>query len=122
MIQARPYEFTAAQYGKMRCISGPSSRDNYCYVDDPYVEKVRAKIYDNFNKLDWAKVDQLHQELIAYALEQAWAIPAPSPYVYTLWWPWAKNYHGEMSIGYANNYNYAKYIWIDKELKAKMTE
>ena len=37
------------------------------------------------------------------------------------WQPWVKDYHGEVSVGYFNCFQEAKYLWIDQELKAEMT-
>jgi peptide/nickel transport system substrate-binding protein len=40
--------------------------------------------------------------------------------VYSAWWPWVKNYHGETRIGAVKpNAIYAR-IWIDQELKDKI--
>ena len=44
----------------------------------------------------------------------------PCPYGYLMWWPWLKNYHGEYSIGAGNLNLFAKYVWIDQDLKEKM--
>ncbi len=33
------------------------------------------------------------------------------------WWPWLKNYSGEVIIGCFQGANWNKYIWIDESLK-----
>jgi hypothetical protein len=53
-------------------------------------------------------------------MDQDWAVPYPKAPGYRLWWPWVKNYHNEFSIGYWNEGNWAKWTWIDQDLKAKM--
>ena len=40
--------------------------------------------------------------------------------VVTYWWPWVKNYHGELSVGIINEYAENMYIWIDQDLKKSM--
>jgi hypothetical protein len=45
----------------------------------------------------------------------------PAPYVFRLWWPWIKNYHGEPGVGQFAQLNYTKHIWIDQDLKEEMT-
>jgi peptide/nickel transport system substrate-binding protein len=56
-----------------------------------------------------------------YVLAQAIGILLPAPYGSTLWWPWLKNYHGEKGVNYKRSYGYAKYIWIDQDLKKQIT-
>lgn len=70
-----------------------------------------------YSALDEAKVDALHKDLMKYVLDQAWVLPMPDPYNYAFWWPWVKNYQGELTIGYDNSPNLAKYVWIDQDLK-----
>jgi hypothetical protein len=65
--------------------------------------------------------DSIHRELMKYVLDQAWAIPFPKAPGYRLWWPWLKNYRNEFSIGYWNEGNWAKWVWIDQDLKEQMT-
>ena len=44
----------------------------------------------------------------------------PIPYVYSAWWPWVKNYAGELNAGpFRPGPIYAR-IWIDQELKKKL--
>jgi peptide/nickel transport system substrate-binding protein len=56
-----------------------------------------------------------------YVLEQAWVIPKPNPYAYVIWWPWVKNWNGELSVGYYNYPSYMKYRWQDTAIKEDMT-
>ena len=50
--------------------------------------------------------------LLAYLL--------PTAYTYTGWWPWVKNYGGEMSVGSIRPGPIYARIWIDQELKKKL--
>jgi len=38
----------------------------------------------------------------------------------TLWWPWLKNYTGEISVGYGQSGNWEKWVWIDEALKKSL--
>lgn len=88
-------------------------------VKDPYVDKmaadVRAKGVTDFG----ASMDMM-KELTKYILAQVYAIPTPRYPNYSMWWPWLKNYNGERLVGYMVADNWAKYIWIDSELKKSM--
>ena len=53
-------------------------------------------------------------------LEKAPMIVLPSAYVYTGWWPWVKNYGGELRAGAERPGPIHARIWVDQELKKKM--
>lgn len=44
----------------------------------------------------------------------------PSPYMHTAWWPWVKNYGGQLQVGAARQAPIYARIWIDQVLKKKM--
>ena len=88
---------------------------NSSYVDDPVLNKARDEMLQAFP--DEEKVDAIHRELMPYLLEQAYVVGLPGPYTYRFWWPWVKNYSGEGSVGYWNGSGWARYVWIDQELK-----
>jgi peptide/nickel transport system substrate-binding protein len=60
------------------------------------------------------------KELGVYAMDQAPAIWLPGPYLYNAWWPWVKNYYGELRVGAWRPGPIFARIWIDQELKKKM--
>ncbi|UCH51577.1 MAG: ABC transporter substrate-binding protein [Chloroflexota bacterium] len=91
---------------------------NTSYIDDPVLNKAREDMMAAYP--DEEKADQLHRELIPYLLEQCYIIQVPAGKQYRFWWPWVKNYSGEQSLGYYNLQNFAKYVWIDQELKDSM--
>lgn len=95
-----------------------SSTFNRSWVSDAHVDEVYQEMV-KYNLTNQTKVDELHREIMPYVLEQAWYIPRPAPYTYTFWQPWVKNYHGEVALGY--NASWPKYIWIDQDMKEKMT-
>jgi len=44
----------------------------------------------------------------------------PVPYYYSAWWPWVKNYDGEMRAGAAKPGPIYARLWIDQELRKRM--
>lgn len=63
-----------------------------------------------------ASVRQLTVEL----LEQAPHVWLPTPYVYSAWWPWVKNYSGELRAGAVRPAPIYARLWIDQQLKRDM--
>ena len=89
-------------------------------VNDPYVnemaDKARAAGVTNLTE-----AMGITRELTKYLLDQAYAIQAPHYPLYNMWWPWVKNYSGEVSVGYMRGEtNWVQYIWVDQELKKSM--
>ncbi len=91
---------------------------NGSYLNDPVLNKAREDMLAAYP--DEVTVDKIHREMLPYLMEQVYVIPMPGPYYYRFWWPWVKNYSGEYGMGYYNLYNFAKYVWIDQELKQSM--
>jgi peptide/nickel transport system substrate-binding protein len=93
---------------------------NGSYVNDPAVSPVRAQM--QLNALtNPAEADRIHKDFMKYVLDQAWTIPYTYGQSYHLWWPWVKNFHGEMSVGYDNSFVFTKWAWIDQDLKEQMS-
>ena len=44
----------------------------------------------------------------------------PRPRYFTVWWPWVKNYDGELTAGAVRPGPIYARLWIDQELKKKM--
>ena len=113
------YFYDSAAWQRLLNFNG-SSYYNMSYVNDAHV----AEVFTQMNELagvDEAKQAQLHAELIPYVLEQCWVLNSPSETLFVVWWPWRKNYHGELYVGYYNDSHFNKYIWQDVELKKQMT-
>ncbi|MCP4756457.1 MAG: ABC transporter substrate-binding protein [Proteobacteria bacterium] len=70
--------------------------------------------------IDQEKRKRMLQELATLALERVPFVQLPDPYMYTAWWPWVKNYYGELRVG-AERYGpiHAR-IWIDMKLKEEL--
>ena len=62
----------------------------------------------------------LIRELTREILDQAPYIWLPVPYLYTAWWPWVKNYDGELRVGAVKPGPIYARIWLDLEMKKKM--
>ena len=76
------------------------------------------------DKVYATKDDKVRQTLIREMtreiLDEAPYIWLPVQYVYTAWWPWVKNYDGELRVGAVKPAPIYARIWIDQELKKKM--
>jgi peptide/nickel transport system substrate-binding protein len=97
----------------------PGTAENYAWVDDPYYDELfevtsRDIITNPNNFQQYVKEANIHQ------LASAWGIWKPMPYLYNLWWPWVKEYHGVVMNGWANQYDWNKLVWIDQDLKKTM--
>ncbi len=60
------------------------------------------------------------REMTVEILDAAPYIWLPTPYVYTAWWPWVKNYAGELRAGSVRPGPIYARIWVDQEMKKKM--
>jgi len=93
---------------------------NHSIVNEPYLNERFEGIWAHENMADQAKRGRLTKEMALYTIEQVYGILFPAGKYYRAWWPWVQNYHGEYSVGYINQYNFPKYIWLDPELKKEM--
>jgi peptide/nickel transport system substrate-binding protein len=102
---------------RLEYMSG-AGQTNGSYVSDSSADAVRSKM--QLNALtNPAEADKTHKEYMKYVLAQAWTIPYTYGYSYHMWWPWVKNFHGEMSVGYDNSFVFTKWIWLDQDLREK---
>ena len=94
---------------------------NIGMIDDPkvneHMEKVRRTLIQ-----DEKGAMKLWRDFMPYFLDQAFVIPRPLAPVYNFWWPWVKNYSGEIQIGYglASFDTWTRWVWIDEDLKHEM--
>jgi peptide/nickel transport system substrate-binding protein len=95
------------------------STNNPSYINDP--EGSHQALEDIFKEAnanvftDWSKAYGAYKKMKPILLEEAYLIPRPTPYVYSMWWPWLKNYYGQPAAGL-----FLKYAWIDQDLKKSM--
>ena len=69
---------------------------------------------------DETKRQAMLRDLTAKIVAEAPYVWLPTPYVYSAWWPWVKNYGGELSVGSIRPGPIYARIWIDQDLKKKM--
>jgi len=82
--------------------------------------KFDAKMDEVYKTRDETKRKQLLREMTVEIMDAAPYLWLPTPYVYAAWWPWVKNYGGEMSVGSLRPGPIYARIWIDQELKKKL--
>jgi len=63
---------------------------------------------------------ELARDLTVRGLDEAPYVWLPTPYVYTAWWPWVRNYGGELRAGAVRPGPIYARVWIDHDLKARM--
>ncbi|MBA7695662.1 hypothetical protein ES703_104294 [subsurface metagenome] len=44
----------------------------------------------------------------------------PTPYIVNAYWPWLKNYYGEVETGFFNFTPMTSRLWIDQDMKADL--
>ncbi len=91
---------------------------NQSQIDDPVVNEAYPKVQSAVAIGNYTEANRLLKELMKYMLDQVWSIPAVNPYLYNIWWPWLKNYSGEVMVGPSDLF--FTWVWIDQELKKSM--
>ncbi|MBC7576524.1 MAG: ABC transporter substrate-binding protein [Tardiphaga sp.] len=84
---------------------------------DPAFDK---KMEVAYQERDETKRQVLLKEMTIEILDKAPYIWLPTPYVYSAWWPWVKNYGGELRAGAVRPAPIYARIWLDQEMKKKM--
>ncbi len=88
-------------------------------INDPYVldmaDQARAAGITDLNA-----AMGITKELTKFLLKNVYAIQAPHYPLYVLWWPWLKNYTGEVNVGYMVSDTWLQYVWVDQALKKSM--
>jgi peptide/nickel transport system substrate-binding protein len=90
---------------------------NPSQFDDP---AFTAKFNAGASERDEAKRHALFREMSRDALRAVPIVFLPAAHVFTAWWPWVKNYNGELRAGAAKPGPIYARIWIDQELKKTM--
>ncbi|MEI6546478.1 MAG: ABC transporter substrate-binding protein [Burkholderiales bacterium] len=95
----------------------PNQYSNSSHWSDPAFEEKMQAVYRERNE---AARTKMLRELTREVLEKAPYVWLPTPYIYSAWWPWVKNYEGEI---YAGGFWYGpvfENVWIDQVLKKKL--
>lgn len=69
---------------------------------------------------DETERQRMVREMTVEILDQAPYVWLPTPYFYSAWWPWVKNYGGELRAGAVRPAPIYARIWIDQRLKREM--
>jgi peptide/nickel transport system substrate-binding protein len=81
---------------------------------------IDARIGDMLNERDEARRIEIAREITRTMLDQAPYLWLPTGYGYTAWWPWVKNYMGELRAGAVRPGPIYSRLWLDLELKKAM--
>jgi peptide/nickel transport system substrate-binding protein len=86
------------------------------YADAAYDKKMEMA----YQERDETKRRAILKEMTIEILDKAPYIWLPTPYIYSAWWPWVKNYAGELRAGAVRPGPIYARIWIDQDMKKKM--
>ncbi|MBO4221836.1 ABC transporter substrate-binding protein [Bradyrhizobium neotropicale] len=90
---------------------------NPSQYSDPEFDK---KMNDVYLERDESKRQQMIKALTREIVDKAPYIWLPVDYFYTAWWPWVKNYGGELRVGSERPGPIHARLWIDQDLKKKL--
>ena len=86
------------------------------WSDPEFEKKIREMYAEPDERVRQVKVRLMTREIV----DKAPYIWLPTPYLYTAWWPWVKNYGGELRAGAVRPGPIYARIWVDQEMKSKM--
>ena len=90
---------------------------NPSQYSDPEFDKRMAAVY---LERDESKRQLLLKLMTRDIVEKAPYIWLPTGHVYTAWWPWVKNYDGELRVGSERPGPIHARMWVDQAMKKKM--
>lgn len=90
---------------------------NPSMFSDPHVDE---RIADMHRTRDDDERVRIIRELTVDMLDTAPYLWLPTGYVYTAWWPWVKNYNGELRAGAVRPGPIYARLWIDQDMKREM--
>jgi len=85
-----------------------------------YSDDFTAKMNKAYATRDEGERQSIIREMTREIIDKAPYVWLPIPYLYTAWWPWVKNYDGELRVGAVKPGPIYARIWLDQELKKKM--
>jgi len=91
---------------------------NYSLFSDAHYDGLISEV---MNTIDVPERDRLCKEAALYLMEQMFVIPTNVPPEAAYWWPWVKNYYGEINV--ADWEGIAVILataWLDLDLKEDM--
>ena len=90
---------------------------NPSQYSDPEFDKRMAAVY---LERDESKRQLLLKLMTRDIVEKAPYIWLPTAHVYTAWWPWVKNYDGELRVGSERPGPIHARMWVDQAMKKKI--
>jgi len=87
------------------------------YFEDEYWDEAYVTAQSTVDPIEQLA---LLKELDQYYLEKAIVINFAQPPVYSYWWPWLKNYYGELNVSVRDDAPIIARIWIDQDMKEAM--
>jgi len=90
---------------------------NPSQYSDPEFDRKMKLVY---NTRDEAKREQMVREMTRDIMEEVPYLFLPTGYAYSAWWPWVKNYGGELRAGAVHPGPIYARIWIDQKMKNAM--
>ena len=91
---------------------------NRCCVSDPYIDEIVDKVAEEF---DMETRNAMYREVFEYVEQQAIYMPLPQGVSYTAWWPWVKEYSGEVTLEIEGYGKIVASIWLDQDLREEIT-
>ena len=88
-------------------------------MSDKYIDETFYKTVGDEN-LTFDEAQAVMKKMAVYAMDQAPAIWLPGGMRHAAWWPWVKNWWGEVKTGAHRYAPIMARIWIDQDLKKKM--
>ena len=86
------------------------------WTDPEYDKKMAAAYLER----DEGKRQAMLKAMTREILDKAPYIWLPTAYIYSAWWPWVKNYNGELRAGAVRPGPIYARMWVDQEMKKKM--
>ena len=90
---------------------------NIAQYSDPDVD---ARIFEMLRTRDEETRQEIARGLTVQMLDEAAYLWLPTAYFYNAWWPWVKNYGGEIRAGAQRPGPIYARLWIDLEMKKAM--
>jgi peptide/nickel transport system substrate-binding protein len=97
--------------GLMTSFKNPARYDSKYFADGFAAAKAER---------DPDKLIAIIKDISLHWLNDVPYLPFPNPYMQTGYWPWVKNYYGEVECAYYNFVAMTSRIWIDQALKKSM--
>jgi len=95
------------------------STNNVGDVDDQKIYDAWVDVWDNY--LDWNYTSKVIRDMAPYILSQVYQITTPCIEFHTIWQPWIMGYHGEYGTGNSDLNTFAQYVWLDLDMKQRIT-